>query len=325
MPASCTCVEICAGRNSNERVAAAWHLCGVPSTRTWQSFGERLTQELAAIEDRFVALLDRTVIINVDPNRGQSDVWFAGAAEWGWLPDESLIPERTALLDLYGEWFDRYRLLHRSPLAEIAKRLSEADALMRRWLERERSDNSIPSTIDMAKQHLRDTLVELRTLLDLAIQGPGELLAVPDTNVLLREPDTAVYGSVVGTDSYTVVLLPAVLAELDALKDRGRTPEVRESAEHAVRRIKGLRDRGDLRTGVVVEGKVRLRAEHRETNPRDALGWLDPTVPDDRILGAALDLQSRAPASLVVLVTSDFNLQNKAAVAGLPFVEPPKP
>ncbi len=271
-----------------------------------------------------MSLLDQSAIINVDPNRGQSDIRVLGAAKWGWRRDESLIVERTALLDLYGEWFARFRLLHRDPLKEVAKRLSKADELMRKWLERERSDHSIPSTIEKAKERLRVTFDELRTLLDLAVLGHGELLAIPDSNVLLRDPDTATYGAVVGTDSYTVVLLPAVLAELDALKDRGRTPDVREAAERAVRRIKGLRDRGDLRTGVAVEGKVRLRAEHRETDTREVLGWLDPTVPDDRILGAALDLQSRTPASLVVLVTTDFNLQNKAAVAGLPFVEPPK-
>ena len=33
------------------------------------------------------------------------------------------------------------------------------------------------------------------------------------------------------------------MAELDELKDRGRTPEVRQAAECAVKRIKGFRDR----------------------------------------------------------------------------------
>jgi predicted ribonuclease YlaK len=191
-------------------------------------------------------------------------------------------------------------------------------------LQRNGWDHSIPSTVEQALQKLRSTFAELQALLDLAVHGGGELLAVPDTGVLLRDPDPAAYATVIGTATYTVVLLPTVLSELDDLKDRGRTPEIRDAAESAVRRLKGFRDRGDLRTGVKVQGNVRLKAEHRECNPRDVLGWLDPTVPDDRILGAALDLQSRAPASSVVLVTTDFNLENKAAVAGLPFVEPVK-
>jgi len=294
----------------------------VVATRTWKPFGERLIEELAAIEDRFVALLARSVIINVDPNRGQGDVWFVGAAEWGWRRDETLIPERTSLLDAYDEWFARFRLLHRKPLPETAERLREADELIRRWLEREGSDHSIPSTVEVAGEHSRVAFANLQRLVDLAVHGPGELLAVPDTNVLLRDPNVATYGTVLDTDAYTVVLLPAVLAELDMLKDRGRTPEVRDAAARGVRRVKGLRGRGSLRDGVTVEGKVRLRAEHRDVDPQQILGWLDATVPDDRILGAALDIQGRVPASVVVLVTTDLNLQNKAAVAGMPFVDP---
>ena len=49
------------------------------------------------------------------------------------------------------------------------------------------------------------------------------------------------------------------------------------------------------------------------------------TVPDDRIVAAALRLQSDHPAGVVVLVTADLNLQNKAAAAGLPYAEPPAP
>lgn len=149
------------------------------------------------------------------------------------------------------------------------------------------------------------------------------MFAVPDTSVLLRDPDVAVYGAQIGRTAYSVVLLPSVLSELDDLKDRGRTPEVREAAERAVRRLKGLSDRGDLRAGVTVQGNVSLRVEHRDNDPREMLPWLDPTVPDDRLLGDALHLQAREPS--VVLVTTDFNLQTKAAAAGAPFVEPPKP
>ncbi len=302
--------------------AADWHVGGVATTRTWKPFGERLIEELVAIEDRFMALLARSTIINVDPNRGQSDFWFVGAAEWGWRPDEALIQERTSLLETYGEWFARFRLVHRKPLPETAERLREADELLRKWLEREGSDHSIPSTVEAAGEQLGAAFAELRGLIELAVHGQGELLVLPDTNVLLRDPNVAAYGPVLDTDAYTVVLLPAVLAELDTLKDRGRTSEVREAAARAVRRVKGLRERGSLQTGVVVDGKVRLRAEHRDIDPGQVLGWLDATVPDDRILAAALDIQGRAPASTVVLVTTDVNLQNKAAVVCLPFVDP---
>lgn len=72
-------------------------------------------------------------------------------------------------------------------------------------------------------------------------------------------------------------------------------------------------------------GQVRLRLEHREIDARSVLSWLDPAVPDDRLLGAALRLQSDHPAGVVVLVTGDLNLQNKADAVGLPYAEPPEP
>lgn len=50
---------------------------------------------------------------------------------------------------------------------------------------------------------------------------------------------------------------------------------------------------------------------------------LDPAIPDDRILGSALELQREHPASAVVLVTGDINLQTKAELGGLPYIEPP--
>jgi len=120
-----------------------------------------------------------------------------------------------------------------------------------------------------------------------------------------------------------VHIVTTVLAELDALKDRGRTPDVREKAEKVIRRLKGFRDRGNLAGGVTVAGKVRLRLEHREVDTRSVLQWLDPGVPGDRIMAAALRLQSEHPAGVVILVTTDINLQNKADAVGLPYVEPP--
>lgn len=52
------------------------------------------------------------------------------------------------------------------------------------------------------------------------------------------------------------------------------------------------------------------------------LDWLDPHVPDDRVIGATLDLLARHPLKTVVLVSRDINLQNKAAAVGLPIADP---
>jgi predicted ribonuclease YlaK len=62
------------------------------------------------------------------------------------------------------------------------------------------------------------------------------------------------------------------------------------------------------------------------TEPRmaDLPSWLDPNNQDDRIVGSLLEIQCAQPSAVVVLVTDDMNLQNKAEMAFLPWSEPPE-
>lgn len=285
-------------------------------------FADRLVEQITKLQDRYVALLERSAIRNTDPNQGDSyGMVFIGFASWGWKPNADLVHERTRLLVDLDEWIGLFRLIHRDALPETTKRIEDAESLLRRWLEHESGDHSIPSTIEKAIAKAKEMFDELRALIALVASGPHGCLVVPDTSALLREPDVATYKSALGTDDYCVVLVPPVLAELDELKDRGRTDDVRKAAAAAVRRLKGLRDRGDAREGVKVQGRTTLRFEHRDVRASTILEWLDDAVPDDRVLAAALDLQGRHPVAAVVLVTGDMNLQTKAAVAALPFLD----
>lgn len=289
------------------------------------SFSDQLGAQLDAIAAEYDHLLDRSAIRNVDPNRSSSDFYFVDAPSWGWVPDQALDGERTDLLQRFDDWYHRFRLLHRRALPETDKAIADATSLLRRWLERPR-DRTIPPTIDLARSTIREQVTTLRRLLTLGTTGKdGEMVLVPDTNALMHNPDVAAYADVLGRAAYTVVLVPTVIRELDDLKDRGRTSDIRDQASRVVKRIKGFRDRGRLPDGVKVAGQVNLRAEAREVQAPSVLEWLDPAVPDDRIIAAALDIQASAAAAIVVLATRDLNLQTKADVVGLPFVEPPPP
>jgi rRNA-processing protein FCF1 len=249
-------------------------------------------------------------------------------ADWGWSPsDEATVAAQMELLGRYSAWFNRFLLLFPHPTPDVQSKIKEVDDFIRRWVARDGTfDHSIPQTIQEAKAVAERRLAAFEELIGLAArQGDTALRVVPDTNALLRNPAVEDYAPVIGAASYMVHIVTAVLAELDDLKDRGRTPDVRDKAEKVIRRLKGLRDRGSLAEGVTVAGKVRLRLEHREVDTRSVLPWLDPSVPDDRITAAALRLQSDHPAGVVVLVTTDINLQNKADAVGLPYVEPPLP
>ncbi|WP_323186260.1 hypothetical protein [Streptomyces canus] len=59
--------------------------------------------------------------------------------------------------------------------------------------------------------------------------------------MLLDDLDVAIYTSVLGRQ-YVVHLLPVILRELDDKRLGGRTPDLREAAKKADRRLKGAAD-----------------------------------------------------------------------------------
>jgi serine/threonine protein kinase len=81
---------------------------------------------------------------------------------------------------------------------------------------------------------------------------------------LYRAPDVALYGSVLGTDSYEVWFMPTVLGELDRHKDDRSRKERADQAQRIVKRLKGLRDRGTPLDGVAVTRRIRAFFEGKE-------------------------------------------------------------
>ncbi|MFE9046209.1 hypothetical protein ACFYOG_35650 [Streptomyces sp. NPDC007818] len=88
------------------------------------------------------------------------------------------------------------------------------------------------------------------------------------------------------------------------------------------RRLKGLRNNGDVTRGVKVAGDVQAVFEHIEPRSQALPDWLDLSVPDDRFIASTLLLQSLYPGSAWYVATSDLNMQTKLAAVALPFIEP---
>jgi hypothetical protein len=215
---------------------------------------------------------------------------------------------------------ERIRLLLGCDPSATHQRLDELDIFVTRWLDRpsDEFDFTIPQAIPEAKERFRAELAGCFELLHSLGQSTGATTVVPDTNVLIRSPDIAGYDRVLGISAYTVVLVPPVLAELDALKVGRISPTVHEKARKFSERIKEWRRRGELHRGVKVQGQVTVRTEGREPSFEASLSWLDPTVADDRIIACVLEVQRRYPTDRVVLLTGDVNLLAKADMAGIP-------
>lgn len=289
-----------------------------------EPYGVRLQRELDAAHKSLVTVLDRSRIrrIPTDP-----DFIVITPHTFEWVEsDAPTTSDRMKLLEHWGGLCQRLRLLFPTPTPEVRRTLSSAMDGIRDIVERptDGARRIVPATVDEVRDQVSDWFNDLTELVRLATEHTdGGLLVVPDTNSLLRNWDLVSYARALGTDRYCVYLVPTVQKEIDDLKDRGRTEETRGKAQKVTRVLGGLRERGSLLNGVKLAGNSMVRADPKEPDPAAVLDWLDGTVPDDRTLASALGLQSRSPASSVVLITSDGGLKTKAEFAGLPYIETP--
>jgi rRNA-processing protein FCF1 len=297
----------------------------VPKITRPESYVQVLLRQLQGLETAFIAVIETSGIHNVDPNRryAGSGVAFMGYAKWSWTASE---PQhegaRMRLLASLRDWHVRYRLLFAHPTPALTNRLDEAFTTLERWLERPGRDHSVPSTIGVATDIARKHFATLRSGTDVLEATSSATRLIVDTNTLIDDPDLTVYRPVLG-DAYTVHILPVVMRELDEHKRNGRNPDIREWAKRADRRLKGLRDNGDVTVGARVAGNVLAIFEHQDPRSDSLPSWLDLDVADDRLVAATLLLQSAHPADRVYVATSDLNLQTKLAAVGMPFLEPP--
>ncbi|MEU9211201.1 PIN domain-containing protein [Streptomyces sp. NPDC048415] len=278
------------------------------STPAPPTYLDRLRSDLDLMEADFLQVLADSQIRNVDPNRHSNGIVHFGAPKWGWVPSSpELEARRMELLGRVREWEPLFRLLFPHPTPEVTKRLDKSLALLQRWLERPR-DTTIPAAVEGAADKIKEAAATLRKLGELLPEDKWPVRVTVDTNVLLDDPDVAIYTSVLGK-RYMVHLFPVVLRELDDKKLGGRTPDLRDAAKKADRRLKGLRTNGNVLRGVRVAGDVHAIFEHIEPKGDTLQNWLDLDVPDDHFVASTLLLQSRHPGSAVYVATRDINLQ----------------
>lgn len=283
-------------------------------------FAIRLEQQLQSIEQQGIDLLDASTIKKRyhDPF---SEVILV-INDYFWEGNEKQKHVQIKLLRKYSSWFEHFQMLFYDSPAATQKQIRDTDARIRKWIEKENGWH-VPPSIDEAKRKFQEELQVYYTLLQIfETSDQAEIILVPDTNALIKAPDLASYGSVVGQAEYTVVILPTVLSELDKLKITHRNEEFRGKVESVIRRLKGLRQQGSMHEGVTVNRTVTVKMIAKEPDFKRTLSWLDPENNDDRIIAATLEVQREEPSSMVILVTTDINHQNKAEMANIPFIEP---
>lgn len=140
-------------------------------------------------------------------------------------------------------------------------------------------------------------------------------MVIPDTNAIVGNPDPADFRTLAGGGSFTFLLLPTVLSELDQLKNNHRNEAFREKVKKVITRIKGWGKQGSLLEGVTVNKNITVKAVANDPKMEHALSWLDSEIMDDRIVASVMEIQAAMPTADVMLVTGDINLLNKAQAA----------
>jgi rRNA-processing protein FCF1 len=286
------------------------------------TYVDQMLAELTDIETAYASILDNSQVRERQLDFGDVQVF---GHPWAWVPST---PEaeasRMELLRQVRDWAPRFRLLFPHPTPAVQRRMDDGIRLLEDWLVREgRVKNRAPKDITGAVTRLQETAAALRELVQLLPQNDWPVRLVVDTNALMDDPDVTVYQDAVDSPRYMVHLLPVVLREIDDLKRSHSRPERREAAKKADRRLKAMRDNGDVRNGARVAGGIYAVFEHIEPRSDGLPTWLDLDVPDDRFIASALLLQSAHPGSKLYAATSDINLQTKLAAVGLPYVEGP--
>lgn len=285
-------------------------------------FSSRLRQELKNFESLMMNLINSSTI-EYRSNRSRSMVIISPHYYWG-KPDENQRALQLRLRESYTVWHQLFLQLFKSAPEDMLKRIDETNKFVMRWIEKE-SDWSIPSSVEEARLVFQERIQVLYEFIQM-LDEPDleEVVVVPDTDSLVLNPDFTQFAGLVGKSAYTVVILPTVLYELDLLKRSHREKKVREKVSSVIKKLKDLKEKGSLLKGIKLDPAITVKILAREPDFSDAPNWLDSSIHDDRMIASTLEIQRKKPSALVVLVTSRINLQNKAELSNLPFLEPPE-
>jgi hypothetical protein len=276
--------------------------------RSWASEIEHSLEALAIGELR-------------DINDGGRGVVFITGTPFHWseLPPH-LQPQQSRVLEEYRRFVETLRVLLREQPQARLETFRDDGAIVLGFVNRDASSQST------ASEALRDAVAALRRqvgLIEGLYSASAGTLLVPDTNALYWNPALEEWRVPWTSTSFTLILTPTVLKEVDLHKVDERSSDRRAKAERLARQVGEYRRRGSLLHGVpLVNGVSIVMAIAIEPRMTESLSWLDATNADDRLLASIVEIMRLNPHAAVTVVTRDVNFQNKLEFARVPFVSP---
>lgn len=223
----------------------------------------------------------------------------------------------------YPAWFESFSILLNDAALDFLHNIRTTDEYIRHVIDLK--DNPyLEATIEENKAVFLVMKQAFKDYLDFLNSSKQEIILILDTNALIKNHDFTTYKEITGTDKFTVIIVSTVIKELDGLKIKNLDPEFRKKVEKVFTYLGGLRKQGSMLEGVTVDHTITVKMRAKEPSHDVLRSDIDLANMDDRILQTMLEIQRDNPSSTIILVTSDMNLQNKAEMFDLPYVETPK-
>jgi rRNA-processing protein FCF1 len=280
-----------------------------------------LGDQLEAVERDAASFVKGVKVHRAGSLRQSGVVMIRPDYEWSEITDDQRRSQRAlrrAVLDV----LERVRLLFVGASPEVKEIVDDVKKRVFEWVDLGLVW-SLSGDPDRNDSSIRSEFAPLKDLLKSLTEGENEVFIVPDTNALTTCPDPVKYQALAKTSRYHFLLLAPVLGELDKLKYKARDDAYRKKVGATIRRIAGWRRQGRLVDGVTVYSSITVRALAPEPHFAEALSWLDSENGDDRVIAATMEVQRQFAAGVVILVTDDLNLQNKADAAGVAWADVP--
>jgi len=287
-----------------------------------------LRNDLNTIRDLMVELLASSQIIRETEERNPFLSLGTGRppppkVKYSW---DELTPEQQTLqneiLQEYEKWFHRFNILVGKAIPK-QNQIEYLNLQINQWINYRQCNNKITNRPN-AIRDFNSLVDEFQNELTL-IENSHErnVILIPDTNFLTEYPDIPQYKSIIDEDGFVFIITPTVLSEIDDHKLHHPNENYQNKCKAVIKRIKGWRNQGDLHSGITVDKTITVRALAIEPKFDSLPDWLDRQNNDDRIIASIIEIQIEYPASVVYLITLDENLKNKAAMAQIPYLEPP--
>jgi hypothetical protein len=272
---------------------------------------EKLVKQIEDIYPIIDLMLDNSSIFYHDPNANSRGVFFLGADVYHWRKKDE--KNQLKAREKFLNFIENFELLSQKANPDTQREIKDADKQILDLI----NQNHAPSSIDNGKKIFRDLTKAHKDFLSLFIEKEIQTYIIPDTNSIVQFPDPNSYKKISQTDKFIFIIPPTIIRELESHKMFHKNEAFRDKAKSVITRLKGYRNQGDVLDGVTVNKSITVKMVATEPNFEKTLKWLDPNNNDDRIIASILEIQIDNPSDIVILVTNDINLQNKAQLANL--------